>query len=283
MRIGVFGAGGRLGRHLAEILRSAGHEVSAWTRPDADIERAEEVFRVVRAARPEAVVNAASLTDVDRCEAEPAAAWRANALGVAHVAEAAAEVGARFVHISTDYVFDGAREAGAYAEGDAVGPLGMYARSKVAGEEAAILVAPGATILRVAWIFGGGGHRPDFVTWALARARRGEPVPALRDQVGCPTYTAEIGALLAARIGDLPSGVVHVVGPEPTTRLEMAQHIIDRAGLRTDLRPVSWADLRAAAPRPRRLVLSIDRARAIGYAPRPWRAAVDDYLARLAA
>lgn len=285
MRIGVFGAGGRLGGRLVEILRHAGHEVCAWTRPDADIEYADQVLRAVRAARPEVVVNAASLTDVDRCEIEPAAAWRTNALGVAHVAEAAEEVGARLIHVSTDYVFDGARADGAYVEDDAVRPLGIYARSKVAGEQAAFLLAPGATVLRVAWIFGGAGTRPDFVRWVLSLARQRKPIPAVVDQIGCPTYTDDIAAWLARCVADLPAGVLHAVGPEATTRVEMARFILAEAGVAGEVREVRWdeTDRKRRAERPAALRLSIDRARAHGYAPRPWREAVRDYLARLAA
>lgn len=280
-RVGVFGAGGRLGRHVAEVLAEAGHEVRAWARPEVDIEVRSAVEDAVRTFRPEVVVNAASLTDVDRAEKEPAAAWRTNALGAAYIAEAARAAGARVVHISTDYVFDGLR-AGAYDEEQPVRPINRYAHSKVAGEEAVRLLADRWTILRVAWIYGGGGHRPDFVTWVLGRARKGEPIPALEDQVGCPTYTLDVALWLAKRPADLPDGILHAVGGESTTRLEMARFILDEARLGGEIRPSRWEDLRHAAPRPKRLVLSIDRARAAGFAPRPWREGVRDYLRRLA-
>lgn len=281
-RIGVFGAGGRLGRHLADAFAAAGHEVAAWTRPEVDIEDAARVAEAVRGLRPDVLVNAASLTDVDRSEAEPLQAWRTNAQGVAHVAEAATDAGAFLVHVSTDYVFDGERTEGAYVEDDPVRPVNRYARSKAAGEEAARLLARRCAVVRVAWLFGGTGIKPDFVTWTLGLARRGKPIPAVSDQWGCPTYLPDISAWLLARISDIPEGTFHVVGPEATTRVEMARMILETAGVAGDLRPTPWAGIAARATRPRRLVLSIDRARRAGYAPRPLRDAVEAHVRSLA-
>ncbi len=169
-------------------------QLVALRHADLAVEDAQAVERVVQRERPDWIVNCAGYTQVDRAEAEPDAAQRVNAVGPANLARAARETSARLLHISTDYVFDG-RARRPYREDDPVGPLSVYGRSKLAGEQAIRDILPRAhLIVRTQWLFGVGG--PNFVATILRLARERPELKVVNDQHGRPTYAPDLAAAL---------------------------------------------------------------------------------------
>src|SRR3954447_15216191 len=227
MRLLVTGAAGMLGTDV--VAAAGGHDVVALARADLDIADAEAVRAAVRDARPNAIVNCAAWTDVDRAEAEEAAATLINGDGAGHVAAAAAEAGAHVVHVSTDYVFPG-DGASPYLEAAETGPIGAYGRSKLAGELAVENAAPTShAIVRTAWVFG--PHGKNFVDTMLKLASTRDELKVVDDQLGCPTYTGHLAPALIAIAEARPQGILHVAGGGSCTWWELACAAFERAGL----------------------------------------------------
>jgi dTDP-4-dehydrorhamnose reductase len=257
MRLLVTGGAGMLGQAAATAATRLGHDVIALSHADLDVTDADHVRRVIAAAEPRAVINCAAWTDVDGAETAEAAATAVNGAGAGNVARAAAETGARFVHVSTDYVFDG-RKTTPWVESDPVAPLGAYGRSKVAGEEAVAAAGGEHTIVRSAWLFGAGGR--NFVDTMLALGDEHDEVTVVADQVGSPTWTghlAEVLVELAERRGDV--GIFHAAGAGACSWYELAVEVFDRAGIRCRVLPTTAERAGRAAPRPAYSVLGTER------------------------
>jgi dTDP-4-dehydrorhamnose reductase len=233
----------------------------AWA--SIDLGDGHSVDAALRDFRPEAVLHAGAMTNVDACEREPESAWRVNAAGTEEVARACRAIGARLVGVSTDYVFDG--EAGPYLEEDAPNPLSAYARSKRRAEELALELVPDCAVARVAVVYSGRlGAKSTFATQVVEKLGRGEPVHAFSDQIVSPTL-AESGAAMACELlleTDY-RGVLHTAGSTALDRLEFAQRIARHFGLSGDIVPVRTADAKLPAPRPLRCGLRVDRASAL--------------------
>ncbi len=275
MRLLVTGGAGMLGQAVASVATRLGHDVIALSRADLDVTDADHVRRVVATAQPRAVVNCAAWTDVDGAETAEAAATAVNAQGAENVARAAAETGARLVHVSTDYVFDGAKRE-PWVESDPVGPLGAYGRSKLAGEEAVADVGGEHAIVRSAWLFGAGGR--NFVDTMLALGEEREEVTVVADQVGSPTWTGHLAEALielAERRGDV--GIFHAAGAGACSWNELAVEVFDRAGVRCRVLPTTSERYRRPAQRPAYSVLDTVRDEA-PILP-PWQQGVAGYLA----
>jgi dTDP-4-dehydrorhamnose reductase len=193
----VVGATGQVGYELVRELAPLGRVV-ALTRADCDLGDPAAAAAAVRAARPAVVVNAAAYTAVDRAEQEPDAARRANAEAPGAMAAAAAEGGAPFVHYSTDYVFDGAKD-GPYVEADATNPLGVYGRTKLEGERAVAAANPAHLVFRTSWVYGARGQ--NFARTMLRLAREREELRVVADQVGAPTWARAVAAATAQVVG----------------------------------------------------------------------------------
>ena len=252
MRTLVTGADGQLGRDLVEELTRAGHEVVGCGRAGLDVSDREAALQVVGRVMPDTVVHAGAWTDVDGCETDPDRAWRVNALGTRHVAEAARRVGAQLCYISTDYVFDGTARR-PYTEWDTPNPLSVYGRSKRAGETAA---GPDDLVVRTSWVCG--RHGRNFVKTILGRAADGKALKVVDDQHGCPTFTKDLAAGLRALIESRRPGLFHMTNQGATTWHDLAREVVSAAGLDVSLvSPVSTADLDPprAAPRPAYAVL----------------------------
>src|SRR5579875_3807223 len=210
MRILITGAGGMLGLDVRAAAEAAGHNVVALTRAWLDITDAEATHAAIAAASPDVVVNCAAWTDVDGAEASFDAALAANGPGAGNVAAASAAAGAWTLHVSSDYVFDGAK-ATPYVESDPPAPLSAYGRSKLAGERAVAAAAGGRwTIVRSSWLFGAGGR--CFPKTILRLATERDRLTVVDDQAGCPTFTGHLAAALLALAGDPVAGVLHVAG-----------------------------------------------------------------------
>jgi dTDP-4-dehydrorhamnose reductase len=245
VRILVAGAGGQLGRSLQVSLRT--RHVTPLDHAHLDITSLESVRAAVKAYAPEIVINAAAFNDVDRAEADPEPAFRGNAVGPGNLALAAAERGAAVLHVSSDYVFDGARNA-PYDEHAPTHPLSVYGRSKLAGEQAVRDANPRHYVVRTAWLFHPEGR--NFPNTMLGLAGR-PSVRVVRDQVGSPTYAPHLAAAIAALIATGAYGTYHLAGRGATSWHELTCALYRLAGIQTPVEPVTTAEFPRPAPRPR--------------------------------
>src|SRR5919206_1216674 len=194
MRVLITGAAGMVGRALAEHCRARGDEVFAFDRAGLDVTDERAAREAFSRLRPDAAINCAAWTDVDGCELDPQRAFLVNSQGVEALATAARLAGASFVQISTDYVFDGRKAEGFYTQRDDPHPLSAYGAAKLEGERRAQIASARTVVVRSGWIFGPGGR--NFLAQAVGRARRGEPLRAISDSYGTPTYAADLAARL---------------------------------------------------------------------------------------
>lgn len=209
---------------------------------------------------PNYIVNAAAYTNVDGSETEREACWRANVTGVENLVYAAQKVDARLIHVSTDYVFDG--KHGPYKEDDTPNPLGFYARSKLAGENALITSKANFAIARTMVLYGTGyGIRANFVTWAIGQLRQGKPIRVVDDQFGNPTLASELAGALRTLAESGKSGVFHLSGSEVIERCSFARRIAETFGLDEALiSPVNTAEFKQPAPRPLKSGFIVEKA-----------------------
>lgn len=270
MRVMVTGAGGMFGHALVPRLEAAGHEVVAVRHPQdtqappaGDPARRRDTrpidvtdYPALRASaletRPDWIVHLAAWTDVDGCEADPDRAFLVNGLGARNAALAAAEAGAAVLAMSTDYVFGGA-VAEPRREQDPISPLGIYGRSKMAGERGVREVNARHVIVRTSWLYGAGGK--NFVDTILARARAGGPLRVVNDQRGAPTWTEDLAGGTMALMDARQFGTYHVTGSGDCTWHEFAVAICEAAGVRAEVAPITSDQLGRAAKRPAYSVL----------------------------
>lgn len=279
MRALVVGADGQLGRAL--VARLGADLAWAGGRSELDVTDAAAVERRLAEARPEVVFNAAAWNAVDLAEARFAEALLVNAAGPAHLARAARACGARLVHVSTDYVFDGAATR-PYGEDDPPRPLCLYGVSKLAGEQAVAASGDEHLVVRTSAVLGVGASRAkggSFVERILARARAGQPLRVVADQVFSPTYAPDLADALVALAQRGARGLLHVTNSGTCSWHELALAALELAGVDAPVTPIRSAELLAPARRPAYSVLSAERLAALGLAPlRPWRAALQELL-----
>jgi dTDP-4-dehydrorhamnose reductase len=277
MRLLVTGAKGLLGQEVTRLAAEAGHAVVDCDRRRLDVTDAAAVRATLERERPEAVVHCAAFCDVDGAEGREAEALRVNGAGAGTVARAAAAVGARLVHLSSDYVFPGA-ERRPRREDDPLGPLGAYGRSKLAGEEAVLGAGGNAVVVRSAWLYGAGGR--NFVDSIRARARAADgPLRVVDDQVGSPTWSVSLAEALLALLAVEHRGVVHVANRGAVSWYDVATAVIEEMGLATVVERIDSATLGRPAPRPPYSALDTARFEELaGWAPSPWRRALHLYL-----
>ena len=226
MRALVTGAGGQLGQDL--VAAFAGWEVVAAGHRDLDVGDRDGVLGTVLGLQPDVVVHAAAWTAVDDCERDPDRAFRVNALGCRHVADACRRAGAYLCTVSTDYVFDGTSDH-PYDEWAIPNPASVYGRSKLAGEGEALTLAPGASVVRTSWLCGAGG--PNFVKTMLRLADSGPPeVTVVDDQRGCPTFTEDLAAAIRRLVAARLPGLFHVTNAGPTSWWGLAREVFELAG-----------------------------------------------------
>jgi dTDP-4-dehydrorhamnose reductase len=272
MRVFVTGANGQVGREVARALK--GESLYLATHETDDVSDKRIVETIVR-ERPDLVIHAAAMTDVDACEREPDAAYRVNEEGTRLVARGAAQAGAFLVTISTDYVFDGDKGA-PYVESDQQRPINVYGQSKLAGEQAAQIETDQLCIVRTAWMFGQG--RNHFITMVMDRVRLGEPVRAVIDKYGSPTSTKDLTATILRLAERRATGIYHVAGAGSCNWFEYAEHILKSVSRSHRLEPIQFADLNRPARRPANTALASERLQSLGIGMRGWREMVDDYL-----
>ncbi len=275
MKVLITGAGGMLGRDVAIVARNARHDVVALDRDQLDVTDPGRVERVIGRERPGAVINCAAWTDVDGAETSEKEAEIVNGEGASFVAGAAAQVGAKVLYVSTDYVFDG-KKGGPYTESDEPAPLNAYGRTKLAGERATALATGRSFIVRSSWLFGPG--RNNFVETMLRLGEGGGPVVVVHDQIGCPTYTGHLAAGLVRLIDSGAYGVHHMAAAESCSWYEFAMEIFRQTETVTRVMATTSDEMGRPAERPANSVLASGRETPIRLPP--WRRGLSDYLAR---
>ncbi|MHA7987267.1 dTDP-4-dehydrorhamnose reductase [Rathayibacter sp. CAU 1779] len=277
MRYLITGASGMLGHDLQSALGD--REVTALSRAELDVTDRAAVTAAV--AGHDVVFNASAYTKVDDAETHEDLAYAVNALGVENLAIASRDAGARLVTISTDYVFQGDALA-PYAEDAPRDPLNAYGRTKAAGEELALAAHPeGTSIVRTAWLYGSYG--PNFVKTMLRLAASHETVSVVDDQVGQPTWTADLAAQLVHLIdSEAPAGIYHGTASGETTWFGLARAAFQRSGLDpARVQPTTSDAFVRPAPRPAYSVLGHDAWQAAGLpVMRDWRDALADAFDR---
>jgi len=275
----VTGAAGMLGRDVLRAASRRGHGVDAVDLDQLDITDGDAVAAVLGRRQPDVVINCAAYTDVDGAEAAEELALEVNGAGAGLLARGCRDVGARLVHVSTDYVFDGQADR-PYVESDAVGPRSAYGRTKLAGELEVLGAGGGHAVVRSSWLFGAGGRSFPATMLRLADAAAGgdgagggrSEVSVVTDQIGCPTFTGHLAAALvelaerlAAEGGGAGSagGLHHIAGSGRCSWNEFAVETFAQAGVDCTVLPASTADLGRPAPRPAWSVLGSERPDAV--------------------
>jgi dTDP-4-dehydrorhamnose reductase len=296
MRIVVTGAGGQLGQALKERglnkgtldLKERGFNKGApegwdWLFTDVaelNITDRGAVEAFFDSERPDVVINCAAFTDVDRAETERAAAFSVNRDAPGFLASAAARRGAAMIHISTDFVFNGAGSR-PYTEDDAPAPINVYGESKLAGEEAVTKAAPHGAVIRTSWLYSPWGK--NFVKSILRVAADREEIRVVSDQVGCPTSADSLAGAIVAMIPRLGTmDLYHFCDSGAVSRADFAAEIIRGAGLECRVEPVASSEYPSPAERPAYSALDTKKiARAFGLATRPWQQPLAECLNEL--
>ncbi len=285
MKALLTGAGGQVAAALM-AAQPPGWSVIALTRDDLDIGDARAVALALASHRPDVVFNTAAFTAVDRAQGEADAAWRVNRDGAGHVAKAAARFGARMVHLSTDFVFDG-RSGRAYRPGDPAAPLNVYGASKLAGEAAVAAAAPEALIVRTAWVYS--AHGANFLTTMLGLMAGEGDVRVVADQIGAPTSAASLAAALWDLAMGRAAGIRHYSDAGVASWYDFAQAIGEEAfaaGLLARaprVVPITTQDRPTPATRPAFSLLDSSATWALLGRPAPhWRTALRETLAGMA-
>ena len=278
----VIGATGQLGSDLVRTFDQPGELVALSTR-DVDILDAERTRSILEALQPTCVINTAAYNLVDRAEDDGRSAFALNAEAVGTLAAVCQAAGARLVHFSTDYVFDGAKRT-PYLETDSPQPVSVYGESKLAGERLALERCERSVIFRVCGLFGLAGSlgkgKGNFVETMLRLAREGRPLRVVSDQVLCPSYTLDLARKVWKVLPKVAHPIYHLTNAGQVSWYEFARRALELAGLTADLTPVTAAEYGARARRPAYSVLAHAHLAALGEDDlRPWDAALPAYVA----
>ncbi|MEQ9923856.1 dTDP-4-dehydrorhamnose reductase [Pectobacterium brasiliense] len=277
MRILLTGANGQLGRCFQDRL-PAKWEVLATDTAELDITDLAHIEQVVKDFQPDAIVNAAAYTAVDKAESEPELAEKINATGPENLAIVANKQGIRLVHVSTDYVFDG-NATEPYSEDSATNPLSVYGKTKLAGEQAVAKASPEAIIVRTAWVFSEYGN--NFVKTMLRLAKERDSLSIVHDQRGCPTYAGDLAqAIISLLEKNAVGGIYHYCGDKEVSWYEFAQAIFSAAVQKPLLNkapiltPITTAQYPTPAHRPAYSTLAGEKTKALGIALSDWKRAL---------
>jgi dTDP-4-dehydrorhamnose reductase len=276
MRALITGGGGQLASDLQELL---GDDARSYSHAELDIADSAALDRAFAETQPDVVFNCAAFHNVDVCETEPDSAWAVNVRAVRDLAGR----GAKLVHLSTNYVFDGRREE-PYGEDDVPSPRSIYALTKLAGEHAALAYGDGALVVRGAGLYGLHGSASkggNFVQRMLKRAREQNALKMVADQRLQPTFTADLAQSLLEAVEKDATGLVHLTASGACSWFDFTVAIMEIAGIDVPIEPVTTTIPPGSPDRPLNGVLSRPRADALGIGElRPWREALADYMAR---
>lgn len=275
----IFGSQGQLGREIRSLL-SADVGVHALTRADADLAIPGQVTAIIQQLKPKLVINCSAYNLVDQCEATPDIAFAVNAFGMRELALACAEVSARLVHFSTDYVFglDQKRQA-PYGESDSPGPVSSYGLSKLTGEYFVRSLCPNHYVIRTCGLYGrygAGGKGTNFVETMLKLAATGKTIRVVNDQILTPTSAADVAEATKQILRSPRQGLYHLTNSGECSWFEFARTIFELAGVKADLHPTTSAEYGSKARRPAYSVLRSEHPQTPKL--RPWREALQVYL-----
>jgi len=245
-RVLVTGGGGQLGRSIADLVdeaRFAHLDVHILTRSALDLGNFPQVQTGLAEIDPEVIINAAAYTNVDRAEDEPRRASNTNEGGIGLLAG----FGRRLIHLSTDFVFDGAKD-GWYVEDDATAPLGHYGRTKARGEAAIRARIDDHLILRTSWLYS--AHGRNFVKTVLRLGTDKADMRVVADQVGCPTSAHDLADAILRLVDTDCRGTFHLAGTEEATWHEFAVGIVEAAGIDVEIEAIATTEYPTRAPRP---------------------------------
>lgn len=281
MKILLTGASGQLGRCFQDRLPE-GWQLHAFGSAELDISNKSQVDEIVASLKPDAIVNAGAYTAVDKAESEPELAARVNTLGPKNLALAARASGAKLVHVSTDYVFDGQGNR-PYLETDVTHPLGVYGKTKLDGESEALAALPETMVVRTAWVFSEYGN--NFVKTMVKLAESRDTLGIVSDQRGCPTYAGDLAtALITLLQVDAAGGIYHYGGDREVSWFEFADQIFDiavaegRLEKKPALNPMTTDQYPTPAQRPAYSVLDGEKIKSLGVALSDWDAALKDII-----
>ncbi|MBI5304060.1 MAG: dTDP-4-dehydrorhamnose reductase [Chloroflexi bacterium] len=275
MQIVITGGLGQLGRTLTRVL-SDKHSITVLDLPECDITQASEIDRVA-ALKPDLIIHAAAMTDVDGCARDPIAAYRANALGTQNVALACQRADAAMLYISTNEVFDGTKST-PYLELDEPRAINPYGASKLAGEQFAQMLLQKFYIVRIAWLFAPGGN--NFPKKMVELAKQKGQVAVVTDEIANPTYAPDLARAIEGLIETRHYGIVHLTNEGIASRFDFTAQILKLAGLgHIPLTPIHLADFHRASTPPRYAPLAnVIAADVLGIRLRPWQDALEDYF-----
>lgn len=250
-KILITGVKGQLGTALSPLL-AAEYEVFGFDL-DLDVADIDRVVQKFREIKPNVVVHAAAITNVDYCETHPEDNYRVNALGTENVAIASLDVGAEMLYVSTDYVFDGTKES-PYLEFDATNPINHYGRAKLAGENSVKGLLNRYFIVRTSWLYGKGGK--NFPNAILNKARETGALRVVNDQFGAPTYAPDLSQCVKALIGTEYFGTYHATNAGVCTWYDFAVELVKHSGMKNvKVEPISSEEYPSPTRRPRYSVL----------------------------
>lgn len=272
----VTGVNGQLGYDVVKVLEARDISCKGIDIQDLDITKADDVMAYITQLNPSAVIHCAAYTAVDRAEEQMDLCVAVNVDGTKHIALACQQIGAKMMYISTDYVFSGEGET-AFEVDDTPAPLGAYGRTKLDGELAMQAVLQEHFIVRISWVFGVNGN--NFIKTMLRLGAERESLNVVADQVGSPTYTADLAVLLCDMIVTDKYGVYHATNEGFCSWAEFAQAIMNRAGLDCKINPIPTSEYPTPAKRPLNSRLSKVSLDGAGFERLPaWEDALDRYI-----
>lgn len=274
MRILITGGDGMLGTDLREVLKS--EDLILTNHESLDITDRNQVMEKIKEYKPEIVINCAAMTDVDGCESKRDSAYKLNAEGPKNLALACREIDGTLVQISTDYVFKGNKNK-PLVEDDELGPISIYGKSKLRGEENVEDILDKYFIIRTAWLYGKNG--PNFIEKMLELAKTHNSLTVVNDQKGSPTFTKDLSKGIYELIKSNKYGIYHITNSGSTTWYEFAKLIFKKKEININVMPVTSEEFAAPAPRPHYSVLSHDKWKNNGFEElRNYEDALDEYL-----
>ena len=275
MKILITGSNGMLGHDLIEVLKDK-HELLLTTSKTLDITDADSVMDFIVKSNPDIVINSAAYTDVDGCESNPDLAYNVNGEGVKNLALACREVDCPLVHISTDYVFNGQNDR-PWVEDDEIGPISIYGKSKLKGEEHIKEILEKYFIVRTAWLYGVNGR--NFPRTVLELAQNHSEITVVYDEVGTPTYTPDLAKGISKLIETDYYGTYHLTNSGNCSWCEFARYIFEVADVDVNVIPVTASEFARPAPRPSYSVLENRNWVENGFEPlRNYKEAIKEYI-----
>ncbi|WP_296893290.1 dTDP-4-dehydrorhamnose reductase [uncultured Methanobrevibacter sp.] len=275
MKVLITGSNGMLGHDLIEVLKDE-HELILTTSKTLDITNKDKVIEFIGENKPDVVINSAAYTDVDGCEENQETAYAVNGDGVRNLALACSEVDCPLVHVSTDYIFNG-ENTRPWVEDDEIGPISVYGKSKLKGEEAILEILDKFFIVRTAWLYGiNGGNFPKTM---LELAKNHSEITVVYDEVGTPTYTPDLAKAISQLIDTDYYGIYHVTNSGYCSWCEFARYIFEVAEKDVKVTPVTASEFARPAPRPHYSVLENKRWIENGFEPlRHYKEAAKEYI-----